>query len=244
MAQGVKTCMMEGMILAAGLGTRLRPLTDTRPKALVEVGGRTLLERAIGRLAEAGVDHVVVNVHHFADMMIRYIAGHEWPCRVTVSDERNLLLDTGGALVHARKLFSGSGPVWVYNVDVLSDFDLKAVEQRHRNEGHLVTLCVSLRPSSRLLGFDTDGMLQGRLPEGTPPSDNALAFSGVSIVSPALFDLLPPDGQPFPVIDHYIALAQAGHRIGSYRHDAAEWMDVGRIETLKKAELWIASSSR
>ena len=115
---------MEGFILAAGLGTRLRPLTDHRPKALVEVGGRTLLELCINRLAAAGVSRCVVNVHHFGDMMIDYIASHQWPCEVAVSDERALLLDTGGALRHAAPLFSGTENILVHNVDILSKVDL------------------------------------------------------------------------------------------------------------------------
>jgi NDP-sugar pyrophosphorylase family protein len=226
---------MEGFILAAGLGTRLRPLTDDRPKALVEVGGMTLLERTIRRLESAGINHIVINVHHFADKVIDFVNTHTWQARTDISDERDLLLDTGGALKHAAPLFSGREEVLVHNVDILSDIDLQAVERHHRSEGNLVTLCVSRRQTKRLLAFDERGLLVGRADEG-------LAFSGISIVSPELFALLPEADRPYPVIDEYIRLSQAGHRIGAYLHDPAHWLDVGKPETLKQAEQWTVSS--
>ena len=226
---------MEGFILAAGLGTRLRPLTDDRPKALVEVGGVTLLERTIRRLESAGINHIVINVHHFADKVIDFVNTHTWQARTDISDERDLLLDTGGALKHAAPLFSGREEVLVHNVDILSDIDLQAVERHHRSEGNLVTLCVSRRKTKRLLAFDERGLLVGRADEG-------LAFSGISIVSPELFALLPEADRPYPVIDEYIRLSQAGHRIGAYLHDPAHWLDVGKPETLKQAEQWTVSS--
>ena len=226
---------MEGFILAAGLGTRLRPLTNDRPKALVEVDGVTLLERTIRRLEEAGIRHIVVNVHHFADKVIDFVNTHTWQARTDISDERDLLLDTGGALKHAAPLFTGREEVLVHNVDILSDIDLQEVERRHRSEGNLVTLCVSRRQTKRLLAFDERGLLVGRADEG-------LAFSGISIVSPELFALLPEADRPYPVIDEYIRLSQAGHRIGAYLHDPAHWLDVGKPETLKQAEQWTVSS--
>lgn len=226
---------MEGFILAAGLGTRLRPLTDDRPKALVEVGGMTLLERTIRRLEEAGINHIVINVHHFADKVIDFVNTHTWQARTDISDERDLLLDTGGGLKHAAPLFSGRDNILIHNVDILSDLDLQEVERRHRSEGNLVTLCVSRRKTKRLLAFDERGLLVGRADEG-------VAFSGISIVSPELFALLPEADRPYPVIDEYIRLSQAGHRIGTYLHDPAHWLDVGKPETLKQAEQWTVSS--
>lgn len=228
---------MEGFIPAAGLGTRLRPLTDRCPKALVEVGGRTLLEIAIGRLAGAGVDHVVVNVHHLADMICDYLASRSWPCRVSVSDERSLLLDTGGALRHAAPLFEGTGPVLVHNVDVLSDLDLRAVVEHHEAEGNLATLCVSRRSTRRLLAFDANGLLRCRCTEDDLPAGcEALAFSGISVVSHDLFALLPEAVAPYPVIDEYVRLAAEGRRIAAWRHEADRWLDVGRPESLREAE--------
>lgn len=226
---------MEGFILAAGLGTRLRPLTDDRPKALVEVGGVTLLERTIRRLESAGINHIVINVHHFADKVIDFVNTHTWQAKIDISDERDLLLDTGGGLKHAAPLFSGRDNILIHNVDILSDIDLQAVERHHRSEGNLVTLCVSRRKTKRLLAFDERGLLVGRADEG-------LAFSGISIVSPELFALLPEADRPYPVIDEYIRLSQAGHRIGAYLHDPAHWLDVGKPETLKQAEQWTVSS--
>lgn len=235
---------MEGMILAAGLGTRLRPLTNDRPKALVEVGGMTLLERTILRLEDAGVEHIVVNVHHFADMVVDFIRSREWHSTVEISDERALLLDTGGALKHAAPLFSGSANVLVHNVDVLSDLDFRDVEKRHCGEHNLATLCVSCRTTKRMLAFGEDGLLRARCGENGLQGCEAYAFSGITVVSPRLFDCLPEADQPFPIIDEYIKLTTRGERIGSYLHEASRWLDVGKPDTLKQAEQWIHSCNR
>lgn len=246
---------MEGFILAAGLGTRLRPLTDDRPKALVEVGGMTLLERTIRRLEEAGIEHIVINVHHFADKVTDFIESHQWQARIDISDERDLLLDTGGGLKHAAPLFSGRQNILLHNVDILSDIDLRNVERRHLTESNLVTLCVSARQSKRLLAFNLEGVLLGRageLPSAAKSSNPInLAFSGISVVSPALFPLLPEADHPYPIIDEYIKIS-AGEmptllgRIGCYLHDGTpeHWLDVGKPETLKLAEQWTVFSSK
>ena len=231
---------MEGFILAAGLGTRLRPLTNDRPKALVEVDGVTLLELAIRRLEAAGIRHIVVNIHHFADLMTDFIRSHTWNCDIDISDERALLLDTGGGLKHAAPLFTGKDDVLVHNVDILSDIDLQAVEGMHRSKGNLVTLCVSQRETKRMLEFDREGRLLGRaesLPSAAKSRNPiALAFSGISVVSPELFALLPEADHPYPIIDEYIRLSAEGHRIGSYEHSPDHWLDVGKPETLAKAK--------
>ena len=227
---------MEGFVLAAGLGTRLRPLTDDRPKALVEVGGKTLLQHTIEKLQAFGINHIVVNVHHFADNVVSFLRSRQWRCTIDISDERNLLLDTGGGLKHAAPLFSGKENVLVHNVDLLSDIDLCDVEAQHKRDGNLVTLCVSQRQTKRLLEFDADGLLVGRAERG-------LAFSGVSVVSPALFALLPEADHPYPVIDEYIRLSRS-HRIGCYRHSPDHWLDVGKPETLEKARQWTLSSAK
>ena len=228
---------MEGMILAAGLGTRLRPLTNDRPKALVEVEGHTLLEMCIMRMAVAGVTHCVVNVHHFGEMMIEYLNGRSWPCRITISDERGMLLDTGGALKHAAPLFDGGDSVLIHNVDVLSGIDLRDVEECHRRAGNLVTLCVSKRDTKRMLMFDESGMLSGRAGDEclNDGMKEALAFSGITVVSPKLFEMLPEADHAYPVVDEYIRLAKAGERIGYYKHKKEIWLDVGKPETLAKA---------
>ncbi len=252
---------MEGFILAAGLGTRLRPLTDRRPKALVEIPfatpdgatkPETLLEHTIHRLEHCGISHIVVNVHHFADMVINFIASRRWQARIDISDERDLLLDTGGGLKKAASLFSGNDNILIHNVDILSDIDLADVERRHRDLSNLATLCVSHRSTKRLLAFSPDGLLLSRttnenlplptshfpLPTFHSPLPTTLAFSGVSVVSPALFDLLPPPDHPYPIIDEYIRLSAAGHRIAAYIHPADRWLDVGKPETLNQAAQW------
>ena len=236
---------MEGFILAAGLGTRLRPLTDDRPKALVEVGGATLLEHTIHKLERAGIRHLVVNIHHFADKMVDFIGSHRWEAAVDISDERELLLDTGGGLKKASALFSGRENVLVHNVDILSDIDLCEVERQHREQGNLVTLCVSRRQTKRMLAFDESGLLLGRA-ESLPPAAKSinpslLAFSGISVVSPELFALLPEADHPYPVIDEYIRLSREGYRIGSFVHSPDRWLDVGKPETLEIAKRWTLS---
>lgn len=223
---------MEGFILAAGLGTRLRPLTNNRPKALVEVQGRTLLDICIHRLAAAGVEHCVVNVHHYAEMIKTYLWLRQWPCRITVSDESELLLDTGGALRKAAPLFSGHDTVLVHNVDVLTGIDLGAMVAEHEAADNLATLCASRRDTARALLFDDEGRLLGR---AGGEEAGRLAFSGIAAVSPALFDLLPEADHPYPIIDEYIRLSHEGHRIVRWLHAAEQWLDVGRPETLAKA---------
>ena len=235
---------MEGFILAAGLGTRLRPLTDDRPKALVEVAGQTLLERTIHRLEDAGIGHIVVNVHHFADMVVEYIGSRRWQAVIDISDERRQLLDTGGGLKFAAPLFSGRENVLVHNVDIFSDVDLRDVERWHLQHDNLATLCVSSRPTKRLLAFDAAGMLRCRAGQEGDAGCTAYAFSGISVVSPALFSLLPEADRPYPVVDEYIRLSAAGHRIAAYIHSADRWLDVGKPETLEQAQQWIHSSSK
>ena len=191
---------MKAMILAAGLGTRLRPLTNDRPKALVEVGGRTLLEITLARLRSFGVREVIVNVHHFADMIVDYLAAnHQFGMRIAISREE-ILLDTGGGLKKAAYFFledsggrdSGNGdePFILHNVDVVSTIDLQRMIQFHREHRALVTLAVQDRQSSRRLLFDAQGRLCGRRDErkhttelARPSQDlQALAFAGIHCV--------------------------------------------------------------
>lgn len=234
---------MEAFILAAGLGTRLRPLTNDRPKALVCLNGQTLLEIAIGNLVSQGVDHIVVNVHHFADMMKEYINGRVWPVPVDISDESNCLLDTGGAIAHAAPLFDGHSRIVIHNVDILSDVDLTEMAAYSAQTRALATLAVSRRASSRQLLF-ADSMLVGWKNNKTgeslwagDPTDSyeEMAFSGIAVVAPSLPSMLAMsyDG-PFPIIPAYLRLAKH-HVINSFIHDASRWMDVGRVESLSLA---------
>ncbi|MBP5326588.1 MAG: nucleotidyltransferase family protein [Bacteroidales bacterium] len=228
---------MEAFVLAAGLGSRLRPLTNDRPKALVEINGKTLLEINLLKIAAYGVKHCVVNVHYMADMLVRYIEEREWPMKVTISDERELLLDTGGALKHAASLFSGNEPVLIHNVDVLSDLDLTDLYDFHCHKGNLVTLFASDRDSKRKLLFDTMGRLRGRSGNVEGRDLTPLAFNGISIVNPDLFDLLPEDDHPYPIIDCYVELSKT-HTIGCYT-TSCQWLDVGTPEAVEKAKkIW------
>lgn len=261
---------MEAFILAAGLGTRLRPLTTDKPKALVTVGKTTLLELAIRRVTRVGATHIVVNVHHFAPLVEDFLRQRSWPVPVDISSESQLLLDTGGALKHAEPLFRGDGPILVYNVDVLSAFSLMEMEQQHFKENALATLAVSNRDTSRKLLFDTEGQLAGwrnisngdeimvmpnhcsknsREPanakgnrEPIPVSSSLVekAFSGIACISPRLLSLLPRDDKPYPVIPQYLRLAQ-DYRIQAYEHPAQKWLDVGKPDTLSLAAQFITT---
>ena len=243
---------MQAFLLAAGLGTRLRPLTDSRPKALVEVGGEPLLKVNIDRLAAQGADRIVVNVHHFADQVVEYLAAHSWPAEILVSDERTLLLDTGGGLKKAAPLFRPGEAVLVHNVDILSRLDLRALWRRQQESGALATLAVSRRDTARQLLFSPDGRLAGwhnrqsgevRWAVDTSCGEprigdyTDLAFSGIAVVSPQMLDLLPEASVPYPVIPAYLDAAR-DHVINHFLHPADNWLDVGKPETLQQAQAW------
>jgi len=249
---------MKAMILAAGLGTRLRPLTNDRPKALVEINGRTLLEITLTRLKRFDVTDVIVNVHHFADKIVDYLNTHNnFGLHIEISREDDLLLDTGGGLKKAAWFFLDDAdrpdePFILHNVDVLTDIDLSAILAFHRQHQALATLAVQQRPSSRLLLFDTQDQLLGRasssaliqhspLATGHSPlvsreakSEPALAFSGVHIISPRLLPMLSETGV-FPIIDAYVRLASQGQRVLAFRGDQYYWRDLGRPADLTQA---------
>ncbi len=237
---------MEAMILAAGLGTRLRPLTTNRPKALVEVNGTTLLEHNLNRLILFGFNKIVINIHHFPDMVKDFVKSRIFDAEILFSDEREQLMDTGGALKKAEPLFSGLEPVLIHNVDILTSLDLGQIYRGHIATDALATLLVSRRNTARQLLFDTFNQLVGWKNTSTletlwsdNPVANAipLAFSGIHIVSPELFHLL-PKAHPYPIIPEYLHLAKQ-HKILAYKHLAEQWLDVGKPETLKKAESFL-----
>jgi NDP-sugar pyrophosphorylase family protein len=236
---------MKAMILAAGLGTRLRPLTDDRPKALVTVAGRTLLEIALARLRAFGVREVIVNAHHYAEMIVEYLkANDNFGMRIEVSREEELL-DTGGGLKKAAHFFSGSQePFIVHNVDVISTIDLGRMLRFHEEENALATLAVQERESARQLLFDEQGRLCGRLTgnndaeaEMAKPAARAqaLAFCGIHVLSPQIFVKLNEEGA-FSIIDAYMRLAAQGEKIIAYRADECYWRDLGRPESVLQAE--------
>jgi len=239
---------MKAMILAAGLGTRLRPLTNDRPKALVEVAGRTLLEITLARLRAFGIRDVIVNVHHFADMVIEYLKAHDnFGMRIEVSRE-DVLLDTGGGLRKAAWFFledsaRADEPFLLHNVDVISTIDFAKMVQAHKANQALASLAVQKRESSRQLLFDERLQLCGRRagrdrePEIVRPSPRLepLAFSGIHIISPRLLPMLVEDGI-FSIITQYMRLAGEGEKVAGFRADQYYWRDLGRVEDLQQAE--------
>jgi NDP-sugar pyrophosphorylase family protein len=242
---------MKAMVLAAGLGTRLRPLTDDRPKALVEVGGRTLLEITLARLRAFGIHDVIVNVHHFADKMISYLKEREnFGMRIEVSLEE-VLLDTGGGLKKADWFFlehsgppaeSDGEPFLLHNVDVVSTIDLERMVQFHKDNRALATLAVQQRETSRYLLFNEQLQLCGRRVGReakaeivrAAPKTHALAFSGIHIISPRLLPLMKEEGV-FSIIDSYLRLAGSGEKIIAFRADEYYWRDLGKPADLQQA---------
>jgi N-acetyl-alpha-D-muramate 1-phosphate uridylyltransferase len=223
----------RAMIFAAGLGTRLRPLTDDRPKALVEVAGIPLLEIQLRRLQAFGFEEVVVNVHHFADMVEQFLLSCDWGMQIHISDERDLLRDTGGGLLHAAQYFAGDAPIFICNVDVLSDLDPLALMHLHASTGALATLALRARETDRYLIFDAQMQLCGWENRKTgatkgviSPDTKAFAFSGMQVVSPALLRQMGQAGV-FSIIDTYLALAPTG-RIHGWHDTGSVWMDVGK----------------
>ena len=240
---------MKAMILAAGLGTRLRPLTNDRPKALVELAGRTLLEITLARLRAFGIREVIINVHHFADLVVAYLKAHDhFGMRIEVSRE-DILLDTGGGLKKAAWFFlegssSADEPFILHNVDVISTIDFAEMVQAHKASRALATLAVQKRESSRQLLFDEHLQLCGRRagrdrePEivRQAPHLEALAFSGIHVISPRILKMLTEEGV-FSIVTSYLRLAGGGQKIEAFRADEYYWRDLGRQEDLRQAEL-------
>ncbi len=229
---------MKAMIMAAGLGTRLKPLTDTRPKVLMNAGPYTLLEFAIHKLKSAGFDELIINVHHFAPMVVDYLhKNNNFGCHISISDESEALLDTGGALAKAAWFFDDDKPFLIYNADIVGDMDLGAFYRAHLSGNSLATLSVRSRKTSRYLLFDTDMRLCGweniatgekRMP--IPETEiRPFAFSGIHAISPQLLPLL--DTGRFSIIDTYLKLAAAHHIVGWVDHSSL-WADAGKPESL------------
>ena len=242
---------MKAMILAAGLGTRLRPLTDTRPKALVEVGGRTLLEITLARLRQFGVREVIINVHHLAEMVIDYLkANNNFGMRIEVSRE-DILLDTGGGLKKAAFFFSEHAeataddrPFILHNVDVLTTIDLVRMIDFHDQHRALATLAIKERKTSRYLLFNEQLELCGRRSGDGSTQElvrrtaetQALAFCGIHIISTRLLKMFAEEGA-FPIIDSYLRLAAHGEKVIGFRSDEYYWRDLGRLSDLEQAAL-------
>ena len=238
---------MKAMILAAGLGTRLRPLTDNRPKALVEINGRTLLEITLLRLRTFGIRDVIINVHHFADIILGYLkTNSDFGMRIEVSRE-DVLLDTGGGLKKAARFFledsrGGDDPFVLHNVDVISTIDLRRMLQFHADNGALATLAVQNREASRYLLFDDASMLCGRRferdnkTELVRPSQHPqkLAFCGVHVISPRFLGMMIEEGA-FSIIAPYLRLAASREKILAFRADEYHWRDLGKPGSILEA---------
>jgi len=238
------------MIFAAGMGTRLKPLTDTMPKALVPVGGKPLLQHVIVKLRDAGFDEIIINIHHFAEQIIDFVASeHQFNIRIEFSDEREKLLDTGGAIKKADWFFDDGKPFLVHNVDILSNIDLTDLYTTHIRRNTMATLACSDRQTSRYLLFDRDDHLKGWINEKTgeikspvaflqAENYRKLAFSGIHILTPTILSYMHDCPDSFPVIDFYLSLCDK-ERITCFIPQELKLMDVGKLNSLEEAEHYL-----
>jgi len=245
--------MRQAMIFAAGLGTRLKPLTDIIPKALVKVGDKTLLERVIEILKEAEIDEIVINVHHFAQLIKDFLKDNSnFGTDIRISDESNMLLDTGGGLKKASSLFDGDGPILIHNVDIISNVNLN--EFYERNKSFEATLLVSSRKTSRYLLFDDNNRLVGwtNIQTGevkspykdlNPDDCRLYAFSGIHLFSPSLFPMMQSFPDKFGIIDFYLSVCDEIEIHAEVKNDL-RLMDVGKLDTLAQAEDFILKNRR
>ena len=249
--------MRQAMIFAAGLGTRLKPLTDTMPKALVPVGGRPLLDINLRRLMAQGYDRFVVNIHHFAQQIIDYVNEQDYAPLVHFSDESAQLLETGGGLKKAAPLFRDDQPILIHNVDILDNVNYDWFARQHQTDEDAVLL-VSRRKTKRYLLFDNAMHLMGwkNIETGEIKSPyeyvrrtglsqhgeelNMFAFSGIHSFSPRLFSLMERFPDRFPIIDFYLSVCHRAPIVGLVKDDL-RLMDVGKLETLDQAEIFIQS---
>ena len=234
------------MIFAAGLGTRLYPYTADRPKALVEVAGKTLLQRAIEKVSEAGYHDLVINIHHFGDQIIRFLeVNQNFGLNISISDERDQLLDTGGGILKGAQWLKGEEPFLVYNVDVMSNIDLNVFLHYHRERGGLATLAVRDRKTVRYLVFDETMQLTGwrniksgeEITSRIGGQSNLFAFSGIQLIEPKIFKLITETGS-FSLIPLYLRLAKDYPIIG-YRDQSTLWMDLGKPDQIIEAERYL-----
>lgn len=237
------------MIFAAGLGTRLKPLTDSIPKALVLISGKPLLQLVIEKLKNAGFNEIIINVHHFPNQIIDFLKlNNNFGIRIEVSDERDVLLDTGGGIRKAAWFFDDGKPFLVHNVDILSNIDLGALYHQHLRTNSLATLVVSQRDTFRYLLFDDNLRLNGWINEKTGETKpenlkkiefyNKLAFSGIQVLSPKVFELMENLKPKFPIMDFYLSNA-ASQTISGFVPQDYKMMDVGKLDVLDEAERFV-----
>jgi len=234
---------MKAMIFAAGLGTRLNNETLNKPKALVDVGGKTLLHRAIEKLKNEGVSEIVINVHHFSNLVISFLNNSDFGIKIHISDETEKLLDTGGGLKKAAGFLAGEEPILIYNVDIISNLSLQLLLEEHLKSNSLVTLAVRKRETQRYFKFDENKQLAGWINKKTGETKISrlanfekaveMAYSGIHIIQPKIFSLM-PETDRFSITDFYLELAKT-HSIKGYFDDSELWMDVGKPEQLEEA---------
>lgn len=241
---------MKAMIFAAGIGSRLKPITDEMPKALIPLNGTPMLEHVILKLKAAGFHHVVINVHHFGQQIIDFLAANDnFGIKIQISDERNYLLDTGGGIKHAATFLKGREPFLVHNVDIMSDVDLRALCDYHATHNPLATLLVSKRETSRYLLFNKDlklcgwrnretGEVKSFYPDFDPQQYAEYAFGGVHVISPEIFDWMDEWTGKFPIINFYLSIC-AKTKIMAYPAQQLTLFDVGKPNFLDEAEKWM-----
>lgn len=235
---------MRAMILAAGLGTRLQPLTNSIPKALIKINGYTVLELQIRKLKSFGFNNIIINIHHHANLIVDYLKiNSNFGCKIDLSDESEQLLDTGGGLKKAAHFFSDSSPFLVHNVDIITNLNLNRFFDHHKKENDITSLAVMERKSSRYFVFDEENFLVGWKNEKTEESKvvrkpigkiKLMAFSGIQIVEPKIFKYF-PDKDIFSLVDLYLAAARQG-KVTAFNHTDDIWFDLGKKENLPKAE--------
>lgn len=237
--------MKQCMIFAAGLGTRLKPITDTMPKALVPVADKPLLEHLLQKIKNAGFERVIINVHHFSEQIVDFVAKNDFGMEICISDESEQLLETGGGIKKAEKWMDISAPCLVHNVDILSNLDIEKLYNYH-NTSRLATVLVSQRTTNRYLLFNNKNRLVGWTNTATgevkTPYESLnlaackrLAFAGIHVISPQIFELMKAWNGKFSIIDFYLSVAKT-HEIIGYEAKNLELFDVGKIGSLHEAE--------
>ena len=246
---------MKAMILAAGLGARLKPLTDKMPKALIPVAGIPMLEHIILKIKAAGFKHIVVNIHHFGEQIIDFLAAkNNFGITVDISDERNYLLDTGGGIKQASRFLEGKDPFLIHNVDIFSDIDLKAMYRSHVNSNAKVTLLVNNRKSARQLLFDKKeqlcgwrnretGEVKSFFPNFDPSKYMEYTFGGIHVISPDIFRLMDDWTGKFSIIHFYLSICSSNF-IRLYTQNDIRVIDAGKLKGLEEAERWFLQYSK
>lgn len=244
---------MKAMIFAAGLGTRLKPLTDNKPKALVEVAGKPMLERVIENLIKYGFNDIIINIHHFGGQIIDFVNSHNFNAHIQISDERGELLDTGGGILKAENLLESEEPFLVHNADILTDLNLADFYKYHCHKNADASILVANRETARYFLFDKNNRLCGWINKNTgekmPISLNCtslkeLAFGGIHVMSPSIFKYLKEytSEHKFSITPFYVNSCKNLKIFGYNPKESYTWFDVGKIETLKKATDFISNN--